>query len=81
MMFSEIINKKNLKGVLIVDKNFPFFLLFDQYRLTQILLNIVSNAAKFTPKGSIIMSVSWIKGPKEVTQECFAPYPFDQDEE
>ena len=53
----------------------------DQYRLTQIFINIIGNATKFTERGSIDVSVEWLPDCHEVTEKCFQPYPFNEDDD
>ncbi|MCX6180807.1 MAG: ATP-binding protein [Bacteroidetes bacterium] len=51
------------KGVLFttyVDSNIPDFIQGDSVKLNQVLTNLVSNAAKFTAKGEIILSAQLI---------------------
>ncbi|MBQ3559616.1 MAG: DegV family EDD domain-containing protein [Agathobacter sp.] len=45
--------EKNLKFVVQVDKNIPSMLYGDERRIKQILLNILSNAVKYTEQGSV----------------------------
>ena len=47
--------EKNIRFIIDADKNIPDFLIGDQARLIQILVNIVGNAVKFTDKGSVIV--------------------------
>ena len=41
----------------VIDDNVPAYLIADQHRIAQILTNLISNAVKFTNKGSIKLSV------------------------
>jgi CheY-like chemotaxis protein len=49
--------EKNLKLITSYDANIPEVLVGDAVRLNQIILNLVSNAVKFTEKGEIRLSV------------------------
>ena len=51
--FSEIIKKSNLYGSFSVNMNVPKYLIFDELRIRQIFMNIVTNSTKFTQKGSV----------------------------
>ncbi len=57
-LFETKIQEKNLKLVKEYDQNIPEVLVGDPVRLHQIILNLVSNAVKFTTKGKITVSVS-----------------------
>ncbi|NTS43171.1 response regulator [Flavisolibacter sp. BT320] len=56
-MFSEKLKEKNLGFSIKIDPNVPDVLSGDAVRLTQILVNLISNAVKFTEKGEITVSV------------------------
>lgn len=56
-MFLEKIREKRLKFDIFIDKDVPDILCGDAVKLTQVLVNLVSNAVKFTDTGSIVIHV------------------------
>lgn len=64
-MLSPKVKNKNLNLDFICDKNIPDCLLGDPTRLTQILLNLIGNAVKFTKEGGIQVSAKVLKQEKE----------------
>ena len=69
---SEIIRKKKLQGSLSVNANVPEVLEFDHHRMMQILINMISNAAKFTDRGQVKVHVDFIRG-SEIKKEDMLP--------
>lgn len=59
-LFETKIQEKNLVLVKEYDNNIPEVLVGDAVRLHQIILNLISNAVKFTTKGKITVSASLI---------------------
>ncbi len=51
-------SKKGLEIIFSIDKNIPRTLVGDPLRLGQILINLTSNAVKFTEQGQIVVSVT-----------------------
>ncbi len=52
---------KKLNLTLEYDENLPIILVGDQYRLQRILINLVSNAIKFTQQGEVKLCVKLVK--------------------
>jgi hypothetical protein len=61
MMMESKSKQKNISVVNNIDDKIPDIILGDSVRLNQILLNLVSNAIKFTEKGQISISVICIE--------------------
>lgn len=59
-MVRERIEKKNLKFIINVDESIPSVLYGDDSRIKEILLNFLTNAAKYTREGSVTFTVSWV---------------------
>jgi PAS domain S-box-containing protein len=71
-LFETKIQEKNLELVKIYDKNIPEVLVGDPVRLHQIILNLVSNAVKFTTEGKITVSVQLLQEDEESVTVEFA---------
>ena len=70
-MFGSKINEKGLLLKTYVDPTIPDSLLGDATRLTQVLVNLVGNALKFTAKGEISLQVSTQKNDAGFTRLSF----------
>jgi len=55
------IGSKNLIFKLKIDQTIPVRLFGDELRIKQILNNLLSNAFKYTEKGSVVLTVTWEK--------------------
>lgn len=64
-LFETKIKEKNLELIKIYDKNIPDVLIGDPVRLHQIILNLFSNAVKFTSQGTITVGVKVLNDEEE----------------
>jgi PAS domain S-box-containing protein len=64
-LFETKIKEKNLDLIVSIDKNIPKTLVGDPVRLHQIILNLVSNAIKFTLDGEILVDVRLLSQNKQ----------------
>jgi len=71
-LFEAKIEEKNLKLIRNYDKAIPEVLLGDPVRLHQIILNLVSNAVKFTAQGSITISIKLLEEDEQKAMIEFA---------
>ncbi|MCF8371575.1 MAG: PAS domain S-box protein [Bacteroidales bacterium] len=71
-LFETKIQEKNLKLIKEYDPKIPEILVGDPVRLHQIILNLVSNAVKFTSKGKITVSVQLLDEDEESVRIEFA---------
>lgn len=77
---SLLIRERGLEGVLRVDKNLPYCVKLDSYRITQIILNLISNSVKATSNGTITITYDWISKESEVNERFFSPNPYFSDD-
>lgn len=78
---SEMLKFKGLTGSIKVSKHVPNILYIDHYRILQILFNLISNAVKYTTKGSVTVIIDWIDKNETVDDSCFEPVPFNDTNE
>ncbi|MEO8087586.1 MAG: ATP-binding protein [Bacteroidota bacterium] len=71
-LFEPKIQEKNLELIKEYDSKIPEVLVGDPVRLHQIVLNLVSNAVKFTTKGKIIVRVKLLSEDEEKVSIQFA---------
>lgn len=66
-LMEALITKKGLQACFTIVSQLPEYVKIDSQRVTQILLNIIGNASKFTDKGSVTLNVTYL--PKVNIQE------------
>jgi len=79
-IYCELLSRKKLRGQLRLAKDLPASVKIDSQKVNQILLNLIGNSIKFTEKGSITVTVNWLKYGK-VNDKCFEPIPYDDTDE
>ncbi len=58
-MIKDRATKKNLELKVNVDEHIPHMLIGDEIRIRQCVMNVLTNAVKYTEKGSVTLSVSY----------------------
>jgi PAS domain S-box-containing protein len=71
-MFYHKAREKNLSFSLYIQDNIPDTLTGDAVRLTQILVNLISNAIKFTQKGGIAINITTLEQQNEAVRLRFS---------
>ncbi|AWK51713.1 hypothetical protein DIC82_12120 [Clostridium beijerinckii] len=67
MMFNVQSQVKNIKFDIVIGEDVPKYILSDEGRIRQLLINILGNSMKFTQKGGITLKVS-AKGTKDTNK-------------
>ena len=71
-MFATKALDKNIEFVININSDVPHQILGDPLRLRQILINLVSNAIKFTDEGEVIIKIEVIKKLEASVNICFS---------
>jgi signal transduction histidine kinase/DNA-binding response OmpR family regulator/HPt (histidine-containing phosphotransfer) domain-containing protein len=66
------IEEKGLELLLAIDKSVPRYLIGDPLRLGQVLINLVTNAIKFTEQGEILIKIEMIHLTTQKITLCFS---------
>jgi signal transduction histidine kinase len=71
-LFESKVEEKNLKLIKVIDAKIPTIIIGDSIHLRQIILNLVSNAVKFTSVGKITLNISLLEEDAEKVLLKFA---------
>lgn len=65
-VLTEVINmveikagNKNLEFMSVVSEDIPYLLFGDEIRIKQVIMNLLTNAVKYTEQGSVVLKVDW----------------------
>ncbi len=64
-IFTDLLFDKKVEVIIDIDSNVPEEIIGDQLRVRQVLINLFSNAVKYTEKGEIYVSVKLIEESKD----------------
>jgi PAS domain S-box-containing protein len=70
--FTELATKKGISFNCKVEKSVSHSLVFDAPKLNQVLVNLISNAIKFTEKGQVRISAELLVDQKNTQKICFS---------
>ena len=73
---SQLIANKKLRSHIKIEKKVPSMLMLDSHRMSQIMMNLIGNAIKFTDTGSVSVTIQWLES-KLVCEKTFDPIPYD----
>lgn len=71
-LFKPAAEEKNLELNLVIESDIKHYVIGDSAKLKQVLSNLISNAIKFTPEGTITLKVSITNSTKENYQVIFS---------
>ena len=71
-MIEKRADDKGLEFIVLADKNLPSELFGDEIRIKQIITNILTNAVKYTEKGSVTLQVTFKKKSAETILLCIS---------
>ena len=77
---SQLIANKKLRSHIKMEKKVPSMLMLDSHRMSQIMMNLIGNAIKFTDTGSVSVTIQWLES-NCVGEETFEPIPYDDMDE
>ena len=69
MLCGDLIEGKGLMSIIDISPLFPDILVIDPERITQVIMNLISNSIKFTQKGSIKLSFDWVPDARNESNE------------